>query len=36
MSLEWFHAILGGMFVGVWLIVGQIMATERFRHGTDP
>ena len=36
MPLELFHAMLGAMFVGVWIIVGQIMATERFRHETDP
>ncbi len=36
MSLEWFNAMLGAIFVGVWVIVGQIVATERLRHGTDP
>lgn len=29
MSLEWFQAMLGAVFVGVWLIVGQIVATDR-------
>ena len=29
MSLEWFHAMLGAVFVGVWIIVGQIVATDR-------
>lgn len=29
MSLEWFHAVLGAFFVGVWIIVGQIVATDR-------
>ena len=29
MSLEWFHAVLGVLFVGIWLIVGQIVATDR-------
>ncbi len=28
MSLEWFHAVLGTFFVGIWLIVGQIIAHE--------
>ncbi|GIX00432.1 MAG: hypothetical protein KatS3mg111_3764 [Pirellulaceae bacterium] len=28
MSLEWFHAVLGTFFVGVWLIVGQIIAHQ--------
>jgi hypothetical protein len=34
MSLEWFHAVLGAFFVGVWLIVGQIVAADRsgLRH----
>lgn len=36
MTLEWFNALLGAMFVGVWLLVGQIIATERLRHETDP
>jgi len=29
MSLEWFHAMLGGFFVCVWIIVGQIVATDK-------
>jgi hypothetical protein len=29
MSLEWFHAVLGTFFVCVWIIVGQIVATDR-------
>ncbi len=29
MSLEWFHAMLGAFFVGVWIIVGQIIATDK-------
>jgi hypothetical protein len=29
MSLEWFHAMLGAVFVGVWIIVGQIVATDK-------
>ena len=29
MTLEWFHAVLGAFFVGVWIIVGQIVATDR-------
>lgn len=36
MPLEWFHALLGAIFIGVWLMVGQIVASERMRHGTDP
>jgi|694.fasta_scaffold00145_73 hypothetical protein len=29
MSLEWFHAVLGLVFIGIWLIVGQIIARDR-------
>lgn len=29
LSLEWFHAMLGAVFVGVWIMVGQIVATDR-------
>lgn len=29
MSLEWFHAVLGAFFVGVWIMVGQIIATDK-------
>lgn len=29
MSLDWYHAILAAFFIGVWLIVGQIVATDR-------
>lgn len=29
MSLEWFHAVLGTIFIGIWLIVGQIIAKDR-------
>lgn len=29
MSLEWFHAMLGAFFVCVWIIVGQIIATDK-------
>lgn len=29
MSLEWFHVVLGLVFVGIWLIVGQIVARDR-------
>jgi hypothetical protein len=29
MSLEWFHATLGAVFVGVWILVGQIVATDK-------
>lgn len=32
MSLEWFHAMLGAVFVGVWIIVGQIVATDKHIH----
>ena len=29
MTLEWFHAVLGAIFIGVWIIVGQIVAADR-------
>jgi hypothetical protein len=29
MSLEWFHAMLGAFFVGVWIIVGQIITNDK-------
>ena len=29
MSLEWFHAMLGAFFIGVWIMVGQIVATDK-------
>jgi len=29
MTLDWFHLVLGMFFVAIWLIVGQILATER-------
>lgn len=29
MSLELFHAMLGAFFVGVWIMVGQIVAMDR-------
>ncbi len=29
LSLEWFHAMLGAVFVGVWIMVGQIVAMDR-------
>ncbi len=29
MSVEWFHAVLGVFFVAIWLIVGQIVATDK-------
>ncbi len=29
MSLEWLQAMLGLLFLGIWLIVGQIIAMER-------
>ena len=29
MSLEWFHVVLAAVFVGIWLIVGQIIAKDR-------
>ena len=29
MSLEWIHAMLGAFFVCVWIIVGQIIATDK-------
>lgn len=34
MTLEWFHGVLGIFFLAIWLIVGQILATER-RHVED-
>jgi hypothetical protein len=29
MSLEWFHAMIGAVFVGVWIMVGQIVAADK-------
>lgn len=29
MSLECYQAILGAFFLGVWLIVGQIVASDK-------
>jgi hypothetical protein len=29
MSVEWFQAVLGLFFVAVWVVVGQILATDR-------
>lgn len=29
MSLEWLQIVLGTFFVGIWLIVGQIVAKDR-------
>ena len=31
MTLELFHTVLGAFFIGVWVIVGQIVATDRSR-----
>ena len=29
MYLEWFHAVLAVFMLGMWLLVGQIVATDR-------